>query len=209
MNEWIPVVGASMTVAGTIGVAAATLRHNRQRDRRAEQRELDREAAEALRVSLNHLRELVQQSWDMQANTVHPRRVSEALAGWKNTYHQYKTRLPDRARHANRDVAAALGEIYGLVGASNVLPDSADYPVAEYDDTWAANAIGYLGHFIDWLDQWHYDPDGGAKRPLLGFDAWLQAEDKHLQAVANGTAFDTRIERVLFRLFGAKDARAR
>jgi hypothetical protein len=87
-----------------------------------------------------------------------------------------------------------------------VVPGSADHAVEQYDETWAANALGYLDYLINWFEQWHYDPDRGAKRAVLGFDAWLRVEDQRLEAVANGTAFDTRAERILFCLFGAKGA---
>lgn len=208
MFNWELLVGAVVGVAGTVGLGVATLRHNQHRDTRAEQRELDREAAAALIEGLVRVRALLEQSWDLKANVAHPRRVSEALAAWKATFHKYRNRIPHNARNANRDLASALGEAFGLTGASSLMPDSADYPLAEYDDTWADNALLYVGYMIDWFEQWHYDPERGRKRLLLGFDCWLDESDKHLEAVANGTAFDTPLERILFRLFGSSKRRA-
>lgn len=162
----------------TAGVSAIALllsvilvhRLTQLREDRADHRAVQREAASALGEALQDLRRVVERSGVERVGT---QDISRAVTSWETVYRKYVTRLPATGRHARRSVAAALGEHFGAVGASNVFPEAANLEVSEHDPVWWDNADSYLSYLINRFSLWHDKPRAATKMPILNFDAWL------------------------------------
>lgn len=166
------------------GVAAITLllsvvlvhRLTQRREDRADQRGVQREAASALSEALQDLRRVVERS---AVEPVGPQDISRAVTSWENVYRKYVTRLPATGRHARGSVAAALGEHFGAVGASNLFPEAANFEVSKHDPVWWDNADSYLSYLINRFSLWYDSPHTANKMPILNFDAWLARRKTH------------------------------
>lgn len=140
------------------------------REDRADKRDVQREAATALTGALQSLRAVVERA---RLESVQPIEVSEAVSLWEGVYRKYGTLIPSPAQHARRSVASALGEYFGAVGASNIVPEAAQYELSKHSPQWWDNADSYLGYLIDWFSHWHDNPLAAPKTSTLNFDAWL------------------------------------
>lgn len=140
------------------------------REARAEHRAAQREAASAFGEALQDLRRVVERS---AVEPVGPQDISIAVTSWEAVYRKYVTRLPATGRHTRGSVAAALGEHFGAVGASNLFPEAANFEVSKHDPVWWDNADSYLSYLINRFSLWHDSPHAATKMPILNFDAWL------------------------------------
>lgn len=172
MNEVItaPSLSAIALLISVVLIHRLTL----HREDRADQRAVQREAASALTEALQHIRRVVEQSALVPAK---PENIAEAVSSWESVYRKYATRIPRQGLHARRSVAAALGEHFGAVGASNLLPEAANNDFATHDPIWWDNADSYLGYLINRFSRWYDNPHAANKMPILNFDLWLALRD--------------------------------
>lgn len=191
-------------VVGGGGVYAAhRLAHVRgQHDDR---RVLKREAATALEEALSRLADDLHRGDTNAPVPLHERRLSETLAGWRKAWDRHSRRLPDGAQHIRRSIRFALGERFGLAGASDAIEDGVDYPLAQFDPIWHGHAVNYVTYVRDWIAQWHDQPDAAEKRPPLRFDPWLKDIERHEYDVRHGLI--SRFDRLLHRFSGPQKER--
>ncbi|MFF0991289.1 hypothetical protein [Kocuria nitroreducens] len=167
-----PVIAAAVSAIALLVSVVLVHRLTVHREDRADQRAIQRQAASALTEALQNIRRIVEHS---ATQPVQPQHISEAVASWEAVYRKYSTRIPKQGRHVRHSVAAALGEHFGAVGASNLFPEAVNFDVTKYDPIWWDNADAYLGYLIGRLSRWHDDPHAIRKMQILDFDAWLSA----------------------------------
>lgn len=165
-----PIIVAGISAIALMISVVLVHRLTLSRENRADQRAVQREAASALTEALQQIRRVVEHSALAPAK---PESIFEAVSSWESVYRKYATRIPRQARHARRSVAAALGEHFGAVGTSNLLPEAANYAITKHDPVWWDNADFYLSYLIDRLSRWYDNPHTAHKLTILNFDTWL------------------------------------
>ena len=165
-----PVIAAGVSAITLLMSVVMIHRFTVHREDRADQRKVQREAASALTKALQNIRQVVERS---ATYPLHSHHIAEAVTAWETAYRKYATCIPMQGRHVRRSIAAALGEHFGAVGASNMLPEAADFDIAEHDPLWWDNADSYLAYLVDRFSRWRDDPLGVRKMPILDFDTWL------------------------------------
>ncbi|GGG71401.1 hypothetical protein GCM10011374_40110 [Kocuria dechangensis] len=164
------IIAAGMSAIALLLSVVVIHRLTVRREDRADQRKVQREAASALTKALQNIRGVVERS---ATHPVRPQHIADAVTAWETAYRKYATRIPQQGQHVRHSVAAALGEHFGVVGASNMFPEAADFDIAEHDPIWWDNADSYLAYLVDRFSRWRDNPHAVRKMPILDFDTWL------------------------------------
>lgn len=141
-----------------------------RREKSADQRSVQREAAAALTEALQEIRRIVERS---RIEPLLPRDIADAVSEWEVVFRRFETRIPVPGRHVKRSIAAALGEHFGAVGTSNIFPEASSFEIAQFDPIWWDNADSYRSYIISRFALWQDQPNSAATRPILAFDDWL------------------------------------
>ncbi|WIG18385.1 hypothetical protein [Kocuria rosea] len=172
MNVLLTGTVVAAAVTAMVGLVSVVLVHRltERRENRIDRRTVHRQAASELTKALQGLRRVVVLS---AKQPVPPQRITKAVASWETAYRKHETRIPQQGRHVRQSVAIALGEHFGAVGWSNILPEDVDFTVSDHDPQWWDNADSYLSYLVNQFSRWHDDPHAAYQLSILGFDTWL------------------------------------
>lgn len=157
-------VGFGALVSGGVGY---TLGVRRERD--AERRIRDHEAALALVKPLRELQRLLRTHG---RDSVAKEEVATAFQAWAQAYDGHRHRLPLQWRRVNRSVRDAAGTVFGGVSLIHIRPDSKDFDLGEPDEMWQDFADDYIDYIAASILTWG-DSSREPSKQVLGYDDWL------------------------------------
>ncbi|MEO7423051.1 MAG: hypothetical protein ABIU87_11720 [Ornithinibacter sp.] len=153
-------------VSGGVGY---TLGVRRERD--AERRIREREAALALVKPLRELQRLLRSHG---RDSVAKEEAASAFLAWAQAYDDHGRRLPLQWRRMNRSVRDAAGTVFGGVSLIHLRPDIKHFDLGEPDEMWQDFADDYIAaSILIWGDS-SREPS----KQVLGYDDWLVKTDR-------------------------------
>lgn len=170
MSRMIEIVWSLVGVAvGAIvsGVVGYTLGVRRERD--AERRSRDREAAVSLVKPLRELQRLLR---TYGRDPVAKDEVASAFLAWAQACDDHGHRVPLQWRRVTRSVRDAAGTVFGGVSLVHIRPDTQYLNLGEPDEMWQDFADDYIEYIAASILTWG-DSSREASTQVLGYDDWL------------------------------------
>lgn len=160
------VVGVSVgaTVSAWVGYSFGV-----RRERDAERRVRDLEAAASLVTPLRELQRLLRTHGRVAVTEAE---VAAAFLAWGRACDEHLHRLPLQWRRVARSVRDAAGTVFGGVSLIHVRPDTEYLELGEPDEMWQDFADDYIDYIAASILTWG-DSNREASEQVLGYDDWL------------------------------------
>ena len=140
-----------------------------RRERNAERRLRDRDAAFALVRPLRELQRLLR---SYGGNPVEKDEVASAFLAWSEAFDDHGHRLPVKWRRVDRSVRDAAGTVFGGVSLIHVRPAIRHLELGEPDEIWQDFADDYIAYVSASILTWG-DSSREPMKGILGYDDWL------------------------------------
>ena len=167
MNEIV--LSLVAVVVGALVSAWAGYTFGVRRERDAERRIRDRDAAMSLVKPLRELQRLLR---TLGRDSVTTDEVASAFLAWAQACDDHGHRLPRQWRRLIRSVRDAAGTVFGGVSLIHIRPDSRHFDLGEPDEMWQDFADEYIDYIAASILIWG-DSSREASKQVMSYDDWL------------------------------------